>query len=434
MKRLLIWATGYDQPLLERYHASAGDRRMLGMIGASMLFACLWFGSMATLAAWTMAFQFSGLPRLAISAFAGALAISFVLVFDRAFIFGADTSAAKLGKTILFGIVRILIVVSVGSLVDVSIMPMVMGPELEQHAAQMRNDADEGRLEKLNKRFDISSRRTERDAAQGDFDAAERAAATLPPAILSALAQAARCFATLPGPGTEREAQRRQCMNQRRNAQAQRAEYLRTANAKLTRTRIALDDAQSGFKKARDTVQSQLDASTYENAKIYVASNFQVFVSLVTTHPGAAIKAAVLAIIHLVFDLLPFLVKAYYGRTGVGARIRASKEAERLDAEAEMQGAHDDYQVRIASSRAAAAAAKTALSLPSMIQFMEEMAETEMRTVEPAAQALAIMQRITSAEVDMVNIPTRTPAMWRLKAELWSNAVANSLNAAMSRA
>jgi hypothetical protein len=433
MERLLIWATGYNRSLLARYNASASDKRTLCIIGASLLFAGLWFGSMATLAAWTMAFQLPTEGRLLVSAGVGALAIGFVLVFDRAFIFAADTSSAGRGKTIAFGSLRILIVVAVGSLVDVAFMPVVMGPELEQESVLMSNAADAERFTTLNRRYDVGARQTERDGAERAVDEAEVAAANLPPAIAALLTQATRCFTELPQRGVERTILRRRCAALQRNAQRQRTDYQRAAGQRLAEARADHENAEAGFRRARDAVDTQFAAATQENARIYVAGNFQVFVNLVTTHPAAAMKAAVLTIIHIVFDLLPFLVKGYFGRTGVGGRISAEKEGERLDAEAYIDEARANYLVRLDSSRAAANAAQAALQRPSMLRFMQDMAEAETRTVEPVRQAVATLQRVTAVEDDMANILARTPAMRRLKLELWSAAVSKSLRATVGQ-
>lgn len=428
MERLLIWASGYNSDLLTQHRASAADKQALRKIGAALLFSTLWFAVMTALAAWTMAFLAGTGTRTGIAALAFAGAAAFVLVFDRGFVFGIDTCIASFRKALFYGIARVLVVLAIAGLVDVAVMPVMMREELRLEAAKMREAAERNRFAELNARFDIAGRQTELTEARAELVAAETAAATLPTEIAAALANANRCFATVSALRSPRYAdQRRRCATRLRAAQAERAEYQRNADRRLGDAKGAFDEKLTAFNNARTTISDRFDASTEEYAELFNAANFAVFVHLISTQASAALKAAFLLIVHLVLDLLPFLMKGYFGRTGVGARIRARKQSEIFEAEAEAEAAWADSLIRIETSRAAARAARAALVRPSMVRFMEDLADYQMRAIEPLEHARTALHRAAAAECEVAGIEVRSPAMRRFKLDFWSRAVAGSL-------
>ena len=430
MERLLIWASGYDAGLVDAYSASPADRSALKKIGGSLLFSAAWLATMTALAAWTMAFQAPIGLRVAIAALAFAAAARFVLTFDRAFVFGMDTCRASARKALSYGIARVLLVVAIGGLVDVAVMPVMMREELQLEATRMREAAEGNRLAALSHRYDVSGRRADLAEARTDLDQARAAAANLPPQIIAELAGARRCFAALPPRGSAGYADRRQrCAGQQRSAQGARAEYQRVADQRLAEAQSSFADARSGYEGARAALSGRMDVAADDYGRIFSAANFAVFIQLVSTQFSAALKAILLLLVHLSLDLLPFGVKGYLGRTGVGARIRAHKEAELLEAEAELDASQAEYCVRVETSRAAAAATSAALARPSMALFMEDMADYMVRASEPLEQAKAAMRRAAAAEADIDRVKVRTPALRQFKTVLWTRAVAESLRA-----
>ena len=439
MRQLLIWASGYSQHLLDAYQASAADRRILQKIGASLLFSCIWFTLMTMTAAWVISFEAPTHARILAAGIAGVIACLFVLVFDRGFVFGIDTSPGSRMKAFWYGSFRVGIVVAIASLVDVAVMPIVMGPELRMEAATMREQAEQERFTSVQRSYDVSGLRTEMTDARNEVGAARQALATLPDPIAAELARAERCLTSLPGrPYARREpatysAMRRRCFVMRQEARARRAEYVSAAEARVAAAEANLTTSRSTYHDTREAVRTRLDAAAADDDEIYSTANFSVFINLVTTQVSAATKAFLLLVVHLVLDLLPFILKGYFGRTDVGARIRVERQRAILRTEADLEAARADHLVQVESVLASAAAARSALSRPSMVRFMEDMAEDEMRTVEPLDQAATAMRRVVSAEAEMRRIHVHTPGLRTLKMELWSRAVARSLNAAAVR-
>jgi hypothetical protein len=318
-------------------------------------------------------------------------------------------------------------------------MPIVMGPELRMEAATMREQAEQERFTSVQRSYDVSGLRTEMTDARNEVGAARQALATLPDPIAAELARAERCLTSLPGrPYARREpatysAMRRRCFVMRQEARARRAEYVSAAEARVAAAEANLTTSRSTYHDTREAVRTRLDAAAADDDEIYSTANFSVFINLVTTQVSAATKAFLLLVVHLVLDLLPFILKGYFGRTDVGARIRVERQRAILRTEADLEAARADHLVQVESVLASAAAARSALSRPSMVRFMEDMAEDEMRTVEPLDQAATAMRRVVSAEAEMRRIHVHTPGLRTLKMELWSRAVARSLNAAAVR-
>ena len=433
MSAFLIWASGYNHQLLSEHHASRFDLWSLQRIGAALLFSVAWVGATTALAAWSLAPQVAPESRMLIAAGAFLVGAGFVTVFDRSFIFAMDSCQTSLRKSLAFGVVRIVVVLSIGLLADVGIMPVVMGHELELHSTKLREEAEEKRFVALTERYDTAAAESEVQVARSEFDAAEEAAQNLPQPITVALAAADRCYRWLP----ERRAsnyydRRRRCNRQRSAAIAQRNEYQREADGKLSEASERLEKKRADLDTARNNVAEQYEASAQAYADQFTVANFSVFINLISTQTGAAIKALVLLIIHLSADLLPFLVKSYLGRTGVGARISAQRQIERFDAETTYFDAHSAGLARRELGRYEFEATQAALARPSMKEFMESLADERIRIVQPLDQAHLAMREAAAAGGDIDAVPTRRRALARLKSLLLERAIAASHEAAAS--
>jgi len=433
MSGILIWASGYNRMLLSAHHASRFDLWTLERIGAALLFSVMWVGATTALAAWSLAAQAAFEARALIAAAAFCVGASFVTVLDRAFIFAMDSCQTNLRKSLTFGAVRILVVLSIGLLADVGIMPVVMGHELALHSTTLREDAEEERFATLTERYDTAGAQTDMEVAHAEFDSAQEAAITLPDPIVAGLAAANRCYRGLPPRRASNYDERRhQCNRQSSAARAVRDEYQREANANLREAEMRLTEKRGALDTARANVADQFESSAQVYSEQFTVANFSVFFDLVTTQTGAAIKALMLLIIHLTADLLPFLVKGYFGRTGVGARISAQRRIEQFDAETAFLDAHSTGLARRQLGQFEVEATLAALARPSMKEFMESLADERIRIVQPLDQAHLAMREAADAGADIDAVPTRRRSLSRLKSVLLERAIAASLNAAAS--
>ena len=433
MSGILIWASGYNRQLLSEHRASRFDLWSLQRIGAALLFSVMWVGATTALAAWSLAPQAAFEAGVLVAAAAFCVGAGFVTVFDRAFIFAMDSCPANLRKSLTFGGVRIVVVLSIGLLADVGIMPVVMGHELALHSTTLREDAEEERFATLTERYDTASAQTEMEAAHAEFDSAKEAASTLPDPIVAGLAAANRCYSRLPpSRASNYYERRRQCNRQSSAARAARDEYQREADANLREAETRLTEKRGALDTARENVADQFEASAQAYSEQFTVANFSVFIDLVTTQTGAAIKALVLLIIHLTADLLPFLVKGYFGRSGIGARISAQRRIEQFDAETAFLDGKSTGLARRELGRFEAEATLAALARPSMQEFMESLADERIRIVQPLDQAHLAMREAAAAGADIDAVPTRRRALARLKSVLLERAIAASLSAAAS--
>lgn len=431
-----IWASGYQRDELDELGASAPDRRKLKHIGNAVLFSTCWLGLMGGIAAWGLAEQASTGPRLAVACVAALFSAGFVLVFDRMAVHFLDTNKISRRLGVFFATLRILLVVAIGTLVDIQLMPIVMRYELAQHASELRETSERGRFAELSTRYNIDRR--EREVANGkrELETARTALATIPAPIQADLARANRCFTaafTMPRhtPAYTRERQR--CIAMRRDARNALNAYLSVAQQRLNEVQDQAAGAREAFHKAELDVSTRVEQAATDDARNVTESNPSVFWDLVTTNIGAAIKAVALLVLHLCFDLMPFIAKGMSGRTGVGSRICAQLEADRIDADADQRVAECSAEVRINANEMSAQAAIEALHRPAMRAFMADMAEVQARTAAPFEQAAAALERAVAAHERIKRMRTRSPQLDALKWELLTRAMAESLQAAAVR-
>ena len=433
MPDLLTWASGYKPAELDELEANRSDRRKLQFIGGSILLTMVWFGLMGSVAAWGLTGGLAYNDRLTVAAIASTFASAFVLTFDRMTIYFIDTTNISRARALSFTTVRVALVISIGALIDTQIMPYAMKGELAHHASQMRENAERGRVRELTARYQIPNQIEDIKESKSLVEVTRSALVNVPERIQAERARASACFASLTKmmrTSPAYSARRATCVTRRVAAEAKRREYLSQTHAKLVQAEADERDARESLRSTKHAMTNRVERAAKEDENNLTAGSFAVFWDLVTNDVGARFKAIALLIVHLCFDLMPFVAKGMSGGTGVGARVRARLEADRANATADQISAEHDANVRATSRQMAAHAAVEALNRPTMRTFMADLAEAEARITEPVEMAVAAFERVVKAEARLKRVPTRTAALKTLNMELWARAIAESVEAA----
>ncbi len=435
-ERLLLWFGGYKPALLRKEPQE--DRESVAKVGEAVMFAT----GIATInwgiAGWTYSIGHQAPVRIAAAVLAAALGAIMVMVFDRGFLYFADTvNAGKPIKLMVYGACRVIIVVGVGSITSQAVMPLMLGSEMEAQSLHMVEAAEKARLADLTARHDVDAQVAAVNAAAEEIKVRQRAADRLPADIQSRLASARSCWSSystrksvLLRSGRPEEEVRQslssaasRCTRKTAAANAERDAYLVQTRAQLNR---ALADKQTKADNLADThavIDAAVDRARAIETESYTQRSSTVLLNLLTSDPGAFAKWAIFSFLMLVCELLPLIQKMQAGQSLIGLRRASSRVIREREERQRMDQSEHDFDISVAVSAASRQATQDAMGNPSVRAAFTEVFAANIAAYAPTEAVRAMMRDLEARHVDVRGFMHRYPQYAAIISSAWSEAV-----------
>ena len=435
-ERLFIWLGGYSARTVESDHTE--DREPITKIGAAILFAATVAMLNWGLAGWAYSEGNSSEVRFLVAALAGTLGGAIVLVFDRGFVYLADTaSGPRKLQTFTYGVFRIVVIVAVGSITAQAVMPLLLASELKSHALSMVEGGEKRRSADLSNQFKVEEKESAQKSAQSNLDRAQTASLTVPSDIQRRLALAKSCWVeyaakkrTLIQSGVEPEVARLSlrnnattCSQQNTKAISERDDYLRRARSELELAKEQTRSTTSDLSEATTTVKNRLERAHTVEEEAFNPRSSTVLWSLLINSPGAFAKWAIVSFVVLIFELLPLIQKFQAGQSTVGKRVASSQRMRSLDSETRLMQHEHDYEVSLAVNAASKQGTEDALRNPAVRAVFAQTFAANMSAFAPTEAVRTMMREIESRHVSVEDFMHRFPRYAAIISQAWSNAV-----------
>jgi hypothetical protein len=436
LESMLIRMAGYTPSTVEADPHE--EREPLMKLGWSVVLAVLVAAANWATAGWVYSEGAPNPIRIAISTAGAALGGAIVLVFDRGFIYFADTSIAKGSASIIaYAISRICIILLVGSITGQAVMPIILGKELSAHALYMTEKSEAERVVKLSNQYDLSSKKAGVEAATNEVKRLEKAASTIPPDIQQMLVTARSCWADyttrkigLVSSGFSEANVREQlavkaaeCYRESKTASAEQDAYSKRTRAQLN-TAVALN-AQAGaeFSDTNAIIKGRIERASVIEAAAITPRSSTVLYSMLRSDPGALMKWAVVSMTLLFLELFPLIQKFQAGQSSIGRRIATNRAIRRLQSDELLARAEHDTVVADAITEASKRAVADAMASPEVRATFAQVFAANIAAYAPTQAVQSMMHEFSARQYDVDQFMQRFPRYASVIAQAWSKAI-----------
>lgn len=437
LQRAKLWFGAY--PPAHLAEEAPEDLEPITKLGATVLFAATVAALNWGISGWIFG---AGAPaefRPAIILALALLGAALVLVFDRSFIYFADTAEPGAGRLArgLIALFRVLAVLAVGSFSAQAVMPLVLDSELRVHALEMLESSEQARAAELGQRFGLAAKEAGVRSAEAEAEEARRAAALLPADISRQLRQVQSCWVeyrqrrvALPKAGQgQAEARARlaakaaQCAQASRAAEAARAAYLERARTQLDHALERRSAAEAERSEAATAIRAKLERARLAEESGLNARNSDVLWHLIRNQPGALMKWAAFNAVILLCELFPLLQKWQSGPSNIGRRRAARRALARLETAERVRDREHEAVLADALHAVAARAAGDVLNDPAIRAEFARAFAAYVPAQAPLEAVRAMLRDIEARHLDVQDFMRRHPRHAPLVAEAWAKAV-----------
>jgi hypothetical protein len=437
LENLLISMAGYTPRTVEA--DAHEEREPLLKLGWSVMLAMLVAAANWATAGWVYS---EGAPtpiRFAVSTAGAALGGAIVVVFDRGFIYFADTSIAKgNGTVIAYAVSRICIILLVGSITAQAVIPIIMGKELAAHALYMTEQSEADRMSKLSTQYDLGSKKAAVEAATTEVKRLQQAVSTIPPDIQHVLATARSCWADYTNRRSElvrgggvSEAQGREqlawkaseCDRESKIANAERDAYVKRTRAQLNAAVDLNDKASTEFSTANTTIKGKIERARAVEAGAITPRSSTVLYSMLRSDPGALMKWAIISLTLLFLELFPLIQKFQAGQSSIGRRIATDRAIRRLQSDELLARAEHDTVVADAITEASKRAVADAMTNPEVRATFAQVFAANIAAYAPTGAVQSMMHEFSARQYDVDQFMHRFPRYASVIAQAWSKAI-----------
>lgn len=445
--QVLIWASGHSPAQLDG--KPADQQFQVSRLGFAVLFAACVAGFNWGLAGWTIAASKSEDLRLAYSALAALLGTGLVLSIDRLFIYMADTvslkpSLAQRFALALFSVLRIGIVLAVSALTSQQTLPFFLGDELDVHAIKMQEESELTRRSTLTEQNDLAGKTASAETNNKEVARLKAELITVPAEIEKLRNEARRCWINEYKPTISRVMSQdevtkkaavdswqarnvaRACLVPQLKGEAQWLEHQKKFAILLDAASADFTTAQANLVSATDYVDSLVVQRGAVERRALNKMSALVLQDAIRRNPGAALKWALITLMMLACELLPFLLKTFGGRTVIGYKIAADRELHRRATNARLLTLDHDEAIRQAASATAVNAARGALQSPQLQHAFAAEFESMFEALAPVEAVRTMMQEFESSTLDIADFKHRYPQYANLIADAWAAAICKS--------
>ena len=436
IETFFVWMGGYSPKNVSADHPE--DRESITKIGAAILFAALVAFMNWGIAGWIYSEGVSEASRFVIAALAAAFGATIVLVFDRGFVYLADT-ASDIGrfKLFVYAAFRVGVIIAVGTITAQAIMPLLLRSELKAHSLAMVEASETKRAAKLNLQYDVTAKEAQTKATIAEVKRLETAAANIPADIQRRLNAAKRCWleysnqraAHISAGMSLDDAQERLtgkasvCARDTKSAATEQDTYLVRTRQQLSRATDAHQAQATELADTKSTVKARLTLARDVEEDSLTPRSSTVLWDLLATNPGARAKWLITSFLLLVFELFPLIQKFQAGQSSVGQRIASNRKQRASVVRAQVQQAEHDAVVTRAVNAASLKGVEDAMQNPSVRATFAKAFADNIAALAPMEAVRAMMRDIEARNVDVVDFMHRFPRYASVIAQAWSKAV-----------
>lgn len=446
MTRLAIWATGHSIAVAK--NASADDRQRLVQLGGAVWSSAAW-----TALVWAFALPASvgfhaGAGWVVATIVFAIVGGTIVLLFDRPTIYAMDTRPG--GRTPL-GLLalRMVLVVAIGSFTADRLVAFTLKDDLEYQSLRAREASDTRREATLEARFQTPQLAHQAEAGAAEVRRLEQEAAKTPHSILDDIAEAQSCSTNLnrerqrllAGGVGRRETQRRlagrtsYCLRLDRAAQEALTEFRENMRTRISDARGQATEAAARHHAATTEVAQRVGEGRAIERQSLTRHSSEVFWQFVASSTIAAIKVALIYIIMLLMELLPYAARGFAGQTALGAQLAATRAAALRDAKTQDHCHANEAKIAAASSDTVQKAMVAAFDSPAMESFLDQFCVEQAQALAPFDTALRVLRAAEAKGREFDSIASRSPELAAMAHDLFSKALQEAvarLRAAMT--
>ncbi len=434
--RFFIWLGGYSPQTVCSDHPD--DREPITKIGAAVLLAAMVAAINWGLAGWAYAEGTESSIRLIVAGITSAFGAAIVLVFDRGFVYLADTSGdTGRIKLFVYGAFRVIVIIAVGSITAQAVMPLVLGSELKAHALHMVEDGENRRAVSLNTQFKVGAKESAVKAASDEVDRLQKAAANVPTDIQRRLNVAKNCWSeyanqksSLIYSGLSNDEARNRlsgkasvCARDTKTATAERDAYLARIRGQLARATDNKQAHEADLSEATSTVKIRIDRASNVEMESFTPRSSAVLWSLLESNPGARVKWFIVSFLLLVFELLPLIQKFQAGQSNVGRRISSNRRLRTIEANERLNQREHDFTVSAAVNTASLKAVQEAMMNPQVRAIFAQAFAATIAAFAPTEAVRAMMRDLEARHVNVEEFMHRFPRYAAIISQAWSRAV-----------
>jgi hypothetical protein len=361
-----------------------------------------------------------------------------VAIFDRGFLYFADTmNGAGQSKLIMYGAIRVIIILGVSSITSQAVMPLVLGSEMEAHALHMIEAAEKTRAADLNTRNNIDAQETALRAAEEQIKVRQHAVDNLPADIQSKLASASRCWsnhhvrrAALLNSGYSDDDVRQllapaasRCSGKSTTATRERDTYLAEARTQLKKADGDRQTKAEVLQDAQSAIAVAVNRGRVIETESYTPRSSTVLWSLVTTDRGALAKWAILSFLLLVCELVPLIQKFQAGQSLIGVRRANNRAVREREERQRMNQSEHDIDISVAVNTASRKAIQDAVADPAVRETFAQVFAANVAAYAPTESVRAMMRDLEGRHVDVRSFMHRYPQYATIISQAWSKAV-----------
>lgn len=440
LNRMQVWFGGYSPRILA--YSSQEDVEQITKLGGVVFFAAIVAMLNWGIAGWSFSNGSNTNLRLAIATATALFGVSLVLVFDRSFIYTADTSIQGNSsfKVVLYGIFRILIVIAAGSITSQAVMPIFLKDELNSQALRMLESAEKDRTVNLNSMHNIDAKEQSLKNVTHDVEKLEKASTSIPPEIQTKLNTAAHCWSdyqtqkrTLLNSGTTLEGviellseKAQVCRNIEVTAKAARDGYLKQIRVQLAQVTSKKMQSESELATSRSLVANRVETARQIESASFTSNSATVLYGMLKDDKGALVKWLIITVVLLVCETLPFILKLQAGQTNTGLRLATSRIQKRMDLEDELRQREHDFTVSSTLHDVSSQAVRMSLENPEVRRVFEESFQSIVSAFAPTEAVRAMMRDLEAKNADLDKFLQRYPRYAAVISDAWGLAVKNA--------
>jgi len=192
LRDLFVRLGGHDP--LAMGNESREATQPIAMAGSTVLMAALVTSTNWALAGHSLAGDDTSIRALIAAAVGAMLGFLLVATLDRAGIYQMDAQSDRWIRKAALLMVRLIIVLLVSAVTTGAIAPVLLKPELEAHALEMREQSELSRMHILDERFSTGQMRTALNETNNSVTVARAAIGVLPPDIRLQQSKAQSCW------------------------------------------------------------------------------------------------------------------------------------------------------------------------------------------------------------------------------------------------
>lgn len=439
LERMLIWFGGYTPRTLAADPPE--EREAIAKIGGAVFFATIVAFLNWGIAGWTYAVGMNAGTRLSIAAVTASIGAFMAALFDRSFVYFADTSIeGERLKLFAYGAARIAIIVAVGSITSQVIMPILLDSELKAQALHMTEAAEKNRVADLNSRYQVEQKESEIKSARKEVETLRLAASVLPPDIQKKVLAAKECWADygaqksklviegypLAEARVKLSAKESHCSERSTSANAERSAYFSRVRAQLDHALKDKQAKESKFAETESVIKSKVERAGLVESESFNPRSSTVLWAMVKSNPGALGKWAVISFMLLVFELLPLILKFQAGQSNVGRRIANNRALRRIEMTERLKQSEHDFAISSTVSEISKKAVREALQNPEVRVIFAQAFAANISAFAPLEAVRGMMRDIEARHVDVEDFMHRYPRFAAIIGQAWSQAVKNT--------